>query len=244
MGWTAVALADAPNPLAVKRADKNFQQAKAQLESKTNDPAALWQFARAAFDWADVQTTDSHRKEIADQGVGAARRLLAQDPKSVEGHYYLAMNMGEVAQTETLGALKLVRQMEAEFSLAQKANAGFDHAGPERNLGLLYRDAPGWPTSIGNRAKAREHLQRAVIVAPDFPENVLNLIESELKWGDSAGASRDLKTLDELWPKAQKQLTGEDWEASWADWTKRRDDAHKKAAATGDVSPSPHNKSP
>jgi hypothetical protein len=154
------------------------------------------------------------------------------------------MNMGQVAETETLGALKLVRQMETEFAIALKANATFDYAGPDRNLGLLYRDAPGWPTSIGNRTKAREHLQQAVIVAPNYPDNVLNLIESELKWGDTAGATRDLKALDESWPKAQKQFTGEDWESSWADWTKRRDDVRKKVGASPSASTSPHNKAP
>jgi len=122
-----------------------------------------------------------------------------------------------------------------------KTNALFDNAGPDRNLGLLYRDAPGWPASIGNRAKARQHLQQAVILTPGFPENLLNLIEAELGWDETSKALRDLKTLDELWPKAQKEYIGEEWELSWADWIKRRDDARKKAGPTP-VSPSPHNK--
>lgn len=232
---------DAPNPVFVRRAEKNYQTAKARMEANTNDGTASWQFARATFDFADLQTTDARRKEIAEQGAAAARRFIEREPKSAEGHYYLAMNLGEVAETETLGALKLVREMEAEFIIALKANTNFDRAGPDRNLGLLYRDAPGWPASIGSREKARQHLQQAAILAPDYPENILNLIESYIKWGDIAAAQRELKTLDEHWPKAQKQFAGEEWEASWADWTARRDEAHKKAAASH-VSSSPHNK--
>jgi tetratricopeptide (TPR) repeat protein len=233
---------DAPNPVFVKRFENAFNAAKAKLAADTNNPAALWQFARAAFDWADIQTANARRAEIANQGIAATQRLIAQDPKSVEGHYYLAMSFAELAQTETLGALKLVREMETEFALVLKADPAFDHAGADRNLGLLYRDAPGWPTSIGNRAKAKQHLQQAAIVSPDFPENVMNLIESELKWGDDDAVKRDMKTLDELWPKAQKQFAGEEWESSWADWTKRRDEARKKAVTAPNISTSPHNK--
>ena len=233
---------DAPNPAFVKHYESAFSAAKSKLGADTNNPVALWEFSRAAFDWADVQTASARRAEIAKEGIAAARRLLAQDPKSMEGHYYLGMDLGELAETETLGALKLVHEMENEFTIALKADASFDHAGPDRNLGLLYRDAPGWPTSIGSHAKAKQHLQQAVIVAPDYPDNVLNLIESELKWGDLAAAKRDLKTLDDIWPKAQKKFTGEDWEPAWADWTKRRDEVKKKAATASNVSASPHNK--
>jgi hypothetical protein len=228
-----------------QRAEKTYLAAKSRMEANTNDAAALWQFARAAFDWADLQTVNARKREIAEQGVAAARRYIAHDAKAAEGHYYLGMNLGEVAETETLGALKLVREMETEFGIALKANAALDHAGSDRNLGLLYRDAPGWPTSIGSRAKARQHLQQAFILAPSYPDNALNLIESDLDWSDVDAARRDLKTLDEHWPKAQKEFAGEEWEASWVDWTKRRDEARKKAAAAGsNVSSSPHNKTP
>src|SRR5579862_7256724 len=56
---------DAPNPVFVQRADQNFHTAKARLDSDANTPTALWQFARAAFDWADVQTADAKRADIA-----------------------------------------------------------------------------------------------------------------------------------------------------------------------------------
>ena len=97
------------------------------------------------------------------------------------------MNLGQLARTETLGALKLVREMEREFKTAAELDGHFDYAGPERSLGLLYRDAPGWPVSIGSRRKAREWLEQAEKLAPEYPENHLNLVESYLQWHDRAG---------------------------------------------------------
>jgi tetratricopeptide (TPR) repeat protein len=133
------------------------------------------------------------------------------------------MNMGQLARCETLGALKLVREMEDQFLTAADMDPAADFGGADRGLGLLCRDAPGWPVSIGNRARARKFLESAVALASDYPENVLNLAESYLKWGDKTDARQELAALDALWPSAQKALTGPHWEWSWYDWTRRRD---------------------
>ena len=96
------------------------------------------------------------------------------------------MNIAQLAQTKTLGALSLVRQMETQWNIAVKLDPHVDFAGPDRNLGLLYRDAPGAPLSIGSRVDALQHLLTAVALNPDYPENHLNLIESQIKWGQIA----------------------------------------------------------
>jgi tetratricopeptide (TPR) repeat protein len=138
------------------------------------------------------------------------------------------MDLGQLARTELLGALKLVKEMEREFKTAAGLDEKFDFAGPERNLGLLYRDAPGWPASIGSKRKARNFLERAVKLAPDYPENHLNLAESYLQWRENDSARLKLNALDSLWPKAQTNFTGEKWEQSWSDWSTRRDAVRKK----------------
>ncbi len=85
----------------------------------------------------------------------------------------------------------MVREMEREFKTADDLDEHFDYAGPERCLGLLYRDAPGWPISIGSRHKAREWLEQAVKLAPDYPENQLNLVESYWQWTDTKPRARN-----------------------------------------------------
>jgi hypothetical protein len=76
-----------------------------------------------------------------------------------------------------------------------------------RNLGLLYRDAPGWPFSIGSKRKAREWLERAAALAPDYPENQLNLAESHCAGMKPDEAEKgELKKLDALWPARANQF--------------------------------------
>jgi tetratricopeptide (TPR) repeat protein len=224
-----IALADdAQNKIFAARAEMEFQRAQIQFESNTNNPDAAWQFARACFDCADFATNKTERAALAGQGIAACRQLLARDTNSVAAHYYLGMNLGQLARTKSLGALKLVREMEKEFKTAAELDEHFDYAGPERNLGLLYRDAPGWPMSVGSRRKAREFLESAAQLAPDYPENYLNLIESDLKWKDYTAAKKELDALEALWPVAQKKFTAEKWEQNWDDWSTRRADARKE----------------
>ena len=102
------------------RAAAEFQRAQIQWQSGTNDSTAAWQFARACFDFADFATNDTGRAAIARQGIAACRELLARETNSAPGHYYLAMNYGQLARAEapSLAAYRLVKQMEREFKAA------------------------------------------------------------------------------------------------------------------------------
>ena len=206
---------------------RNYQQAETRYRNGPNDAEAAWQFARACFDLADLATNRTERAAIAERGISACRQAIARAPNLAAARYYLGMNLAQLAQTKGLCALKLVSQMEREFSLVRKLDEQFDCAGSDRNLGLLYRDAPAWG-SIGSRTKARQHLQRAVELAPQYPENRLNLIEAFLKWGDRTGAHRELPTLEGIWPGARTNFAGVAWAASWADWEARLKQVRKK----------------
>lgn len=235
---TGIIFADEPrNKIFAARAEAEFHRAQAQFQSNTNDPAAAWQFARACFDFTDFVTNNAGRSALAIQGIAACRQSLACESNSAPGHYYLAIELGMLADTRrNLGAFKMVREMEREFKTAGDRDEHFDYAGPARCLGLLYRDAPGWPVSLGSRHKAREWLEQAVQLAPNYPENRLNLVESYWQWKDREAAGNELITLDALWPSAQTNFTGEAWERSWNDWSTRRDAARKKLDET--VAPS------
>lgn len=208
-------------------AQKCFQQAQERYHKLPGEAATAWQFGRACFDLAEFATNNSGRASLAEQGIAACRLTLARDSNSAPAHYYLGMNLGQLARTRGFSALRLVDQMEREFTRARKLNEHLDYAGPDRNLGLLYRDAPVI-ASVGSRTRARKHLRRAVEVAPQYPDNLLNLIEAYLKWGERTGAYRELQTLEATWPAARTNFVGEAWAASWADWEPRLKMLQKK----------------
>ena len=213
------------------RARHEYVQTKAEQRANPGNAALFWKFACACFNVAEFATNSEERAQLAEEGIDACQHLIEHDPKSAPGHYYLGMNMGQLARTRGLGALKLVTQMEAEFKRARELDEKFDYAGPDRNLGLLYFEAPRIG-SIGSRSKAHTHLQKAVDLAPEYPENHLNLLDAFIKWSDRNGARRELKVLNDLWPKAETSFSGRTWEFSWIGWTKRFEAAKKKVEAS------------
>ena len=236
------ALAESLNKeVFARRTEIAYHEAKAQYLSATNGSPAIWIFARACYNLADLATDDDQRAKLAQEGIDACDKLLLVQPKSGAAYYYLGMNQGQLARTKWLSALKLVREMEREFKTAWSLDKKVDHGGPARSLGLLYRDAPGWPTSIGSKRKAQEWLERATLFDPIFPENLTVLCESDLKWDEVTAAGTTLKALDLNWPQAQTNFTGVAWEADWADWTTRRDSLRTQIRGKQKTSGSPAN---
>jgi len=222
---------------AVARAERSFYEARARLNKNPNDPDVAWHFARTSFDWADFVDTDEQRASTALEGIGACRQAIQKNPKSAPAHYYLALNLGQLARTRNLGALKLVAEMENEFKAAIEVDPRFDYAGPHRSLGLLYRDAPGWPASIGSRVRARSHLQKAVELTPEYPDNWLSFLEACLSAGERTMVQGKLPTVQECLQEARNKFIGEEWALSWMDWDQRWEKIKAKATFKNTESP-------
>jgi tetratricopeptide (TPR) repeat protein len=201
-------------------AEQAYDAAKARYQTNMDDDAAARQFASACFDRADQTPKDSVRATMAHEGIQVCRRWLQRAPDATAAHYYLGMNIAQLARTKTLGALPLVKDMEKEWLATLGLDPHFDFAGADRNLGLLYRDTPGFPLSVGSRVKAEEHLQHAVELNPEYPENHLNLIETDLKRKPAAVAA-EFEKLRAILPSARKQFSGPQWQSAWEDWNPR-----------------------
>lgn len=200
---------------------ERYRAARTQFEQAPKNVTNAWLFAKACFELADQSVDKSNLESIAQEGVDAGRAAVAADSNSAPAHYYLALNIGALAQTKMLGALKLVRQMEAELLRSISIEAGYDHAGAERSLGMLYRDTPGWPASIGSKSKARQQLESAVKLAADFPDNHLTLMESYLKWNEKNAARKAAGEFKKIKDDARKKYAGSEWASAWKDWDKR-----------------------
>lgn len=203
------------------RAQKAYESAKNEFKKAAGDADKAWKFGRACFDRAEFSATKEERENLAQEGISASRISVKLQPKLAAGHYFLAMNLGQLARTKSLGALPIVDELESSLKKAAELDATFHHAGADRSLGLLYRDAPGWPLSLGNKNKARTHLFNAVRLDPSYPENRLCLLESLIEWDDKKGVQSEFAATGSALTRARKTLIGEDWEANWADWDSR-----------------------
>src|SRR5436309_1547651 len=71
--------------------------------------------ARTAFDYAELAPNDNIRENIANQGIATGREAIRMNTNSAPAHYYLALNISQLARTKMLKALRLLTEMEREL---------------------------------------------------------------------------------------------------------------------------------
>ena len=204
-----------------QRLSRVYEHARSEYLKSPGQPALAWPLARACFDRAEGLTSRPVRSALAKEGAEACRLALKESPADAACHYYLGLNLGILAQTQPLRALGLVREMETQWQACQLLDPGFDHAGADRSLGMLYEECPSAPLGVGSRSKARFHLARAVQLAPDHPENRILWIEFLVQRHENATAVEEFKSLKGILPDARIRLSGSDWEAAWKTWEAR-----------------------
>lgn len=209
------------NPPSLDRSRELYNEARRILDEKPNDVKAAWTVGRTAYDLADLIEDPSEHKQVAEVGIAACRRGISVESPSAQAHYYLALNLGQLAREKKIGALKLLKEMERELSKTLELEPTLDYAGPDRSLGMLYLEAPPWPASVGSKKKARSHLEAAVELSPQYPENHLCLAEAFAKWSDSKNLEHEIKVLGQLLPQSKSHFPTEVWEANWKDWETR-----------------------
>ena len=217
------------------RLHQELAEAQSRLAALTSQPTtnrvqAVHDVCRLSYHLASLQTEDSERARLTQSGIAIAQASLSNNPASAPTHYYLALNLGELARTKSLGALKIVPRIRDALEAARALDPGLDHAGPDRTLGLLYLEAPGWPTSLGSRSKARAHFLMALKIAPDYPGNHLCLAEALLRWREADAARAQLDALDAVWNQAKSRLASPSRELDWIEWTHRREALRERLA--------------
>lgn len=216
---------DAPpsslHPRFAPYAHELLKEAKRKHEADPKDVELAWRLGQAYFFAGEFATNNTSKASLAESGIAACEIALTAAPMSAEANYYYALNQGQLARTKLFAALGLVRQMQQKLTFTSNTKPKLDHAGADRCLALLYRDAPGWPISIGNKRKARAHLAKLKQLAPDFPENVIVWLETWIKWQDKESLARDLPGAGAVLKEARKKLTGKEWTPYWDDWDGR-----------------------
>ena len=180
---------------------------------------------RAARVWlwlSENETAKAVRHEAALRVLELSRSAVKLDNKRVEGHFYLGVALGTLADVERgLSAFGRIKEMKVELLRAIALDETFDEAGPHRTLGQLLLEAPGEPISVGNAAAAAKHIKRAVELSPNYPENQIVLALLLRSQRDTKGATT----------AAQKVLDAKPWQG------KEDEDAKWKAAAKKILNP-------
>ena len=92
-------VAEKPGELsALDRADAALRRALSRSPSELRFPV-LWRLSRVSFLTTLRLSDSSQLAEVARKGMDQAREAIKIDDKRVEPHYYLALNMAQVANS-------------------------------------------------------------------------------------------------------------------------------------------------
>jgi len=218
--WLACAFA-APLATNAPPLSDRLAAARADLAAAPTNAALAVRVARLCFEGTTVATNGAAKARFAEDGIAVARAGLGLHPQEAGLEYYLALNLGQLASTRGMSALKLVREMEAHLLAARALDPTVSDAGPDRSLAYLYLNAPGWPLSVGNHDKSRHHFEQAVKLAPHNPEHHLAFAEACLRWRRREEAKKHLAQAEAVWAKAQELYRGTEWQTDWSDWSTR-----------------------
>lgn len=120
-------------------------------------------------DWEVIryQTAPSEREERFEALMTKAHKLNESFPGRSEALVWEGIIVSSYAgEKGGLGALSLVKRAKSLYEQAIQIDADALQGSAYNSLGVLYYKVPGWPISFGDKARADELLQKALVINP------------------------------------------------------------------------------
>ena len=129
-------------------------------QRSTTDFGAAWKLARACY-WLGTHEPEQNRRGTLERGVRAGENAIRLASKRPEGHFWLAANMGRLAESfGILQGLKYRGPIKDELERVLKTDPAWEGGSADAALGQWYATVPR--LFGGSRQKAEQHLRRAL----------------------------------------------------------------------------------
>ena len=185
----------------------------ARLAQDARDFEAAWKLARARY-WLGTHGLPANqrpsttaqgrpeqsrgtsvvegRKAALESGIVAARAAIAAQPQRPDGHFWMAANMGALAESFGLRqGLRYRGTIRDALETALRIDPAYLNGSADRALGRWYYKVPG--LFGGNKKKSEEHLRKALAYAPQSVITRLFLAETLIELDRKAEARKELE---------------------------------------------------
>jgi hypothetical protein len=187
---------------------------EARLAADARDFESAWKLARACY-WLGGHVPGDEQRQQYERGLKAATRAAELEPKRPEGHFWMAADMGAMAESFGLRAgIRYRGPIKKALETVLQLDPGFQQGSADRALGRWYFKVPR--LFGGSKDKAVEHLKRSLTYAPESTATHFFLAEAYL----------DMDRPDEARREAQVVLDG----PLDPDWTPEDREFKQKAA--------------
>ena len=167
-----------------------------RLQVNGSDFEAAWKLARARY-WLGGHGPEKERKAFLEAGIAAGRSAVALQPNRPEGHFWVAANMGALAESFGLRqGLKYRGDIRDELLTVLRLDAPFQQGSADRALGRWYLKVPG--LFGGSKKKSEEHLRKSLTYNPNSIASRFFLAETLLEMDRKEEAIAELHRIGSL----------------------------------------------
>jgi tetratricopeptide (TPR) repeat protein len=190
--------AEDPDALYKQREDLPVAQRAERIWSEriAKDPKdfeSAWTLARARY-WLGGHAEEHARKAFLESGITAGRAAIARTPNRPEGHFWVAANMGALAESFGLRqGLKYRGDIKDELETVLRLDAAYQQGSANRALGRWYFKVPG--LFGGSSRKSEEHLRKSLTYNPNSAASLYFLAETLIDDGKKDEARLTLQKL-------------------------------------------------
>lgn len=150
-----------------------------RLQKNPRSFESAWKRARALY-WLGGHVAEAERKSVLESGVAAGRTAATLEPNRPEGHFWMAANMGALAESFGLRqGLKYRGEIRDELLIVLRLDPAFQQGSADRALGRWYFKVPG--LFGGSRKKSEDHLRRSLTYGPNSTASHYFLAETLLE---------------------------------------------------------------
>jgi hypothetical protein len=133
---------------------------RAELTRDSRAFEAAWKLARASY-WLGGHATQAEGRRHFEAGIEAGRTAAGIEPGRPEGYFWMAANMGALAESYGLRqGLKYRKPIKEALETVLRLNPAFEQGSADRALGRWYFKVPG--LFGGSRKLAEQHLRASL----------------------------------------------------------------------------------
>jgi len=164
-----------------------------RLAKAPKDFESAWKLARARY-WLGGHADEKKRKAYLESGITAGRAAVAIAPAKPEGHFWIAANMGALAESFGLRqGLKYRGDIKDALETVLKLDPAFQQGSADRALGRWYYKVPG--LFGGSDRKSEEHLRKSLTYSPTSSSSLFFLAETLIALKKKEDARATLQKL-------------------------------------------------
>ena len=164
-----------------------------RLKTNPSDFEAAWKIARATY-WIGKHEPRDEGRRTLERGVEAGRLAASLQPGRPEGHFWMAANMGALAESHGLRqGLRYRGAIKDALERVLSIDPGYLDGSADRALGRWYHMVPG--LFGGSEARSEEHLRKSLTYNPDSILSRYFLAETLFERGKEAEAIDELRKV-------------------------------------------------